>query len=132
VAKIGSWWLKSEEAEPGEEVRWSKTANRMQGSRGVGGKLFLTDRRIVFTPHLIDAAIKGKGWAAALDSIAEIGVQERGTGRGQALGAGIRNRLRIALRDGSDELFVVNKLDEEVLPRLRDAIPAAPAEAEPH
>jgi hypothetical protein len=122
MPKIGAWWLKSQEAEPGEEVRWTKLANRTQGSRSVGGKLFLTDRRIVFTPHLIDAALAGKGWAAPLDSIADVGVQEPGTGRGKALGGGARKRLRIALRDGSDELFVANKLDEEVLPRLQEAI----------
>jgi hypothetical protein len=52
VAKIGSWWLKSVAAEPDEQVVWSQGANRIQPSgRAVGGKLFLTDRRLVFCPH---------------------------------------------------------------------------------
>jgi hypothetical protein len=106
MAKIGSWWLKGVEAEPQEQVAWTQGANRIQGSgRAAGGKLFLTDRRLVFCPHWVDGATGGKTWEVPLATIAAVGTVQKG---------GRRDRLRIELADGEDELFVVNRLAEVV------------------
>ena len=116
MVKIGSWWLKGVEAEPDEQVVWSQGANRMQGGRAVGGKLFLTDRRLVFCPQWVDGATGGKTWDASLATVAAVGTAPK---------RGRRERLRIEIADGDEELFVVNRV-AEVVSRL-DAARQGPA-----
>lgn len=119
MAKIGSWWLKSVQAEPQEQVLWSQGANRIQPSgRAVGGKLFLTDRRLVFCPHWVDGATGGKTWEVSLATVAAVGTAEK---------RGRRERLRIELADGDEQLFVVNRV-AEVVSRL-EAAGARPSSA---
>jgi len=116
MAKIGSWWLKSVAAEPAEEVVWSQAANRLKDSgRAVGGKLFLTDRRLIFCPHWVDAATGGRAWQVPLERVAAIGTIPKGSP-----GGGMRDRLAIGLAGGGRERFVVNRL-EEVFERLNTA-----------
>jgi hypothetical protein len=118
MTKIGSWWLKGVEAEPDEQVVWSQGANRIQPSgRAVGGKLFLTDRRLVFCPHWVDGATGGKTWEVSLTGVAAVGTAPKGGKRG-----GLRERLRLELTDGAEELFVVNHL-ADVVSRLETAAP---------
>jgi hypothetical protein len=115
--KIGSWWLKGVEAEPQEQVVWSQAANRIQSSgRAAGGKLFLTDRRLVFCPHWLDGASGGRTWWVPLATIAAVGTAPK---------QGRRERLRIELADRKEELFVVNRV-AEVVSRL-DAAGREPA-----
>lgn len=121
MAKIGGGWLTSQEAHAGEDVSWSRLANRMQGSRAVGGKLFLTDQRILFCPHRVDGLLFGKPWSVELAAVSEIGVEPKGSGKASKFGGGMRDRLRIRTADGSEDLFVVKQLEEEVLPTLRAA-----------
>jgi hypothetical protein len=119
VAKIGSWWLRGVEAEPDERASWSQLANRVQSShRAVGGKLFLTDRRLVFCPHWVDAATGGKTWSLPLADIARVGITPKG---GDRFAGGLRDRLRIELASGDQQLFVIKRLDE-VTARLSGAI----------
>ena len=122
MGKIGGGWITSQEARPDEEVTWSRSANRMQGSRGVGGKLFLTNQRILFSPHRIDALTGGKQWSVESANVSEVGVEPKGSGKASKLGGGLRDRLRIRTSDGGEELFVINKLEAEVLPKLREAV----------
>lgn len=115
MAKIGSWWLKSVAAEPAEEVVWSQAADRLKDSgRAVGGKLFLTDRRLVFCPHWVDAATGGGAWQVPLERVAAIGTIPKGSP-----GGGMRDRLAIELAGGGRERFV-NRL-EAVVARLNTA-----------
>jgi hypothetical protein len=109
-----------ERLEPGETVTWSRRANRFQGSRGVGGRLVLTDRRLLFAPHRFDAALAGSWWEAELDQVSSVGVERRGSAHKALLGGGLRRRLRVQTEAGEDELFLVNKLDQ-VLESLTEA-----------
>jgi hypothetical protein len=110
----------------GEEgaVRWSKGANRTSSRfRAVGGHLELSDSALSFRPHALDRALAGKEWSTPLSAIASVGVAERG-GKGLVFGGAVRKRLRIELRDGSVELFVMNRLDQ-VVADVRHAVAAA-------
>jgi hypothetical protein len=130
MGKVGSWWLKGVEAEPDEHEVWSQLANRVQSShRAVGGKLFLTDRRLIFCPHWIDAVTGGRTWSLPLASVAGVGITPKG---GDRFAGGLRDRLRIELADGDEQLFVVKRLDE-VVARLEAAVQEpgrTPAEGE--
>jgi hypothetical protein len=112
VAKIGSWWLKSVKTEPDERVVWSQLANRVQSRhRAVGGKLFLTNHRLAFCPHWVDAVTGGRTWSLPLTGIARVGITPKG---GDRFAGGLRDRLRIELVDGGEQLFVIKRLDEVV------------------
>jgi hypothetical protein len=112
MPKIGSWWLKSVSAEPAEHIVWSHAANRRQSAgRAVGGKLFLTDHRLIFCPQLFDAATGGKQWEVRLADISGVGIERKGR---EPFSGGRRDRLQIQLTDGGVELFVVNDLEEVV------------------
>jgi hypothetical protein len=115
----GSIWFTDLRLDPGERLEWSKAANRFQGSRGVGGRLALTDRRLVFAPNRLDALLLGRRWAVPLDEIHSVGVEPRGSGSKSLFGGNLRNRLRVRSGDG-EELFVINDLDD-VLRRLAEA-----------
>lgn len=40
-------------ARPGEAVVWKANANWWQGRRALGGRLYLTNERLLFNPHFI-------------------------------------------------------------------------------
>lgn len=111
-------WVKSPQLAASETVTWKRSANRTQSAnRAVGGGLYLTGERLLFEPNHIDALIGGRSWYSALSDIAEIGTQAPTGGK---FNGGLRARLRIELRDGTTELFVVNGLDR-VVELLRSA-----------
>jgi GRAM domain len=115
MTTFGSWWLAKHEAFEGETLAFSITANRTQSqNRAVGGMLFVTNKRILFSPHLIDAATGGTKLQLPLENISSIDKQAAG---GDTFGGGLRARLAIKHGDVT-ELFVVNKL-EEVIAKLK-------------
>jgi hypothetical protein len=98
--------------EAGESLIWSRRANHTQGpARAVGGRLFLTDRRIVFVPHAFDRDLWGRAWSCPLSEIAEVGEEPRTWG---LFDGGMRRRLRVTPNRGDKALFVVNKLRDAV------------------
>lgn len=55
----------------GEEIRWSARANRMQNRvRAVGGRLFLTDNRLIFGRSKLESLLGGREWSASLRALA--------------------------------------------------------------
>lgn len=100
-------------AAEGEVVLSRRWANRMQSRfRAAGGRLYLTNMRVLFCPHVVDAALAGEYWHAPLSAIIELGRQKKDLRASMA--GGLRTRLRVTLNDGSVELFVVNKLDDVI------------------
>jgi hypothetical protein len=118
-SRIGGGAIAKQDALPGETVVWSAKANRAQGRRVVGGRLYLTDERLLFNPHVVDAVTGGRRWAVDLRDIAAVGTRP----------GKLRDRLRIELRDGRAEHFLVNGLDD-VVARLHRAT-ASTAETAP-
>jgi hypothetical protein len=109
--QLGSWWLAKVESLEGETEVFSCLANRTQSSnRAVGGKLIVTNKRILFLPHLLDAALGGQKMTISLGEINGVGIEPAG---GDTFGGGLRDRLRVDSQV-SIELFVVNKLQEVV------------------
>lgn len=117
--KFGSWWLAKIEGLDGETEVFSVLANRTQSTnRAVGGKLFVTNRRLLFAPHLFDSILGGETRTIFLTEITQISTQNAG---GDTFGGGLRNRLRIDLKNGANELFVINKLDK-IIDKLQSHI----------
>ncbi len=64
--------------EEGEEVHWDARANRFQNKiRSVGGRIYLTDRRLVFAPNKFEEKIGGHAWCAELADLDRAFVQGR-------------------------------------------------------
>jgi hypothetical protein len=121
LVKIGGLLMSKQAARPGEVVVWKANANRLQGRRAPGGRLYLTNERLLFNPHFFDAMTGGRGWAVHLSEVTAIGREERDLRRLSRL----RPVLRIETSAGEHELFVINRLDE-VTARLRTAVEASP------
>jgi hypothetical protein len=98
-----------------EQLLWEKAANRFQNRlRAVGGRLYLTDRRLVFGRHEYDSRFGGREWAAPLSEIRDV----------EARGRGPLRKVQVTMRDGTVERFVVRPSDE-VAGLLRAAAEAA-------
>jgi hypothetical protein len=111
-------WVRGPDLGQSEKVVWNRAANRTQSrGRAVGGRLYLTQERLVFEPNRVDAITGGSSWQAALGHIAGVSSQAPD---GNAFSGGLRTRLRLDLADGSVELFVVNHL-EDVVRTIRQA-----------
>jgi hypothetical protein len=115
-------WVPHPPLEAGGVVRWRKNANRKQGAtRAVGGRLFLTDRRLLFQPSRFDQALRGEFWSTALDQVRDISVEDRDRQKANERDYGaLRRRLRIVTHR-SVELFVINSV-EEVVRALREGV----------
>ena len=82
--------------EEGEEVCWEARANRFQQKfRSIGGRIYLTDRRLVFAPHKLDTRLGGHAWSAQLADL------------DRAFVNGLLKNVRVVTRDGEMQRFVI-------------------------
>lgn len=82
--------------EEGEEVHWEARANRFQNRiRSIGGRIYLTDRRLVFAPTKFEERIAGRAWSARLADL------------DRAYAAGPMKTVRVIARDGEEHRFVI-------------------------
>jgi hypothetical protein len=102
--------------EPGEEIRWEARANRFQQKiRSVGGRLYLTDRRLIFAPTNFETRIGGKAWTSRLLDLE------------QAFSDRSIRSVRVVTKDGDGQRFVVGQ-KAETAATIDAAIRAAKAE----
>lgn len=109
--------------EPGERVLSSLRANRSLGKRAIGGRLLVTHRRLIFSPHVVDRLLHAESWSWPLTAIDEVGAAARTLE--QPLSGGARRRLEVKLVDGGHESFVVNHVE-----RVIAAVTAAKTKAD--
>lgn len=100
----------------GEKVLVTYLANRKQSPlRLVGGRLYLTSHRILFSPNKAEQVLAAKEWWALGQDVIDVSVVPRRWR--EYLGGGGRKRMKVDLRSGASEFFVVNgpeKIVEEV------------------
>jgi hypothetical protein len=81
-----------------------------RGNRAVGGRLFLTNQRLVFAPQWVERLTGQKGeWSCPLGTVERIAAAPRSLAL--PFSGGARRRLSVHLKDGTDELFVVNHVE---------------------
>ena len=89
------------ELHAGEVVRWSVRANRLQQKVGaVGGRLYLTNHRLIFCRNRFESLLGGREWNAPLGELTA------------AEPAGGLRTIRIDRVDGGVERFIVAKKDQ--------------------
>lgn len=104
-------WFTTPALDAGETVKWRKAANRDQNGRAVGGRLFLTEKRLLFRPNRIDSISGGKAWTCELSQIGAVGASPRD---GHPFSGGLRPRLRVEMKDAEVERFTVNDLEDVI------------------
>jgi len=88
----------------------SAGANRTAGRIAAGGWLALTSQRLVHHTHAFEKAItRTPDWQVPLGQVESWGSTPPG-GVESFVNGGLRERLKIQLRDGSEVPFVVNDL----------------------
>ncbi len=109
-------WVRMPFLRTGETVRWSAAANRMQSEkRAVGGRLSLTQDRLLFEPNRLDAITGGRPWKTTLSDIAKISIEpSKHTLAIGAAAAKLRRRLRLDMVNSDVELFVINHVNDAV------------------
>jgi hypothetical protein len=88
--------------DPGERVIHRGLANHFKGAEGVGGKLYLTERRLRFRSHTLNIQVHDESYP--LDQIASAEAT-------RTLGI-LPNGLRVWMKDGRRERFVVHGHEE--------------------
>jgi len=106
-------FVASPKLEEGEEIRWSSAANHAKRSwYAAGGRLIVTDLRVLFQPNRVDGVLWRRPWECPLDEVQRVASIDRD--RTELLSGGARRRLGIST-SGGVEVFVVNRLDEKVI-----------------
>ncbi len=100
-------------------MRWR--ANMMVGRRTVGGWLEADAERFSFAPHRLEAWLGGGRWSANLHDVRRIRVVAPND---REFPVGMRRRLAIDTADGTETVFIVNRL-ESVVAQLRAQVPGA-------
>ena len=107
--------FKTPELLESEEIILAYPANMTQKDwRAVGGKLFITNQRIIFTTNVIDDKIEDKSFAKAREDVDYIFIKERKLSFTELFSGGLVNRLGLKLKDNSEIFFVVNELDKTI------------------
>ena len=96
-------------------------ANHSLGKPAVGGKLFVTNKRIVFIPNRLDSVTGGKRLEIAASEVTNIGEITKDLAATEAFSGAWRNRLMIEGSSGVFGYFVVNQLPK-VIADLNSAI----------
>jgi hypothetical protein len=105
------WWVPRAPTVPDEQVTFEALANAFQGWRGVGGKITVTTRRLLFTPNWVDGATGGKAIVLNRAKIREVSVVPGKQSPVRMLGlAPFRPLVRVDQADGPT-YFLVNKPD---------------------
>ena len=102
------------DTDPGEEILFQTAANYFKGVEAVGGKLFLTNKRLIFKSHKLN--IQNHQLSISLPDI-------ESTGRYKTLGL-VNNGLAITSKQNTTEKFVVDQVEEwlQHLPGFKNSL----------
>ena len=124
MTSIGGWWLSTFELRADESLLEYYAVNYFHGERRpYGGRLYLSDLRLIFVPHRIDALFGVRTATIELVTIADV----RRDADGPPTDNGDHNPpacLTVQTDDGDAHYFVMNDIDLAV-ERILDAIRTA-------
>lgn len=101
---------------PGERIVWHALANRGDADhRQVGGRLYLTDRRLVFEPALVERITQESPWEAPRAGLeVTIGPGSWGTDLPVLRDLALRHHLHVRRLDGDEEDFLLPEVGPEL------------------
>ena len=92
----------------GEHIKLNRLAAIAQGRMTKGGRLLVTNQRVLFQPRALDKLFGARELSVPRASVVSVDVAPRTRG---LLNGGLRRRLVIRLHDGTEHLFVVNRVE---------------------
>lgn len=111
--KAEDMWFNKPNLNDSEMVELAYPANHTQNNwRAVGGKLFITNQRILFVPNKIDDKLGGEPVEITHDQVSAFFVKGKSISIKELFSGGLVDRLGIRLADGTEHSFVVNNLSE--------------------
>lgn len=92
------FWFTSPALKPDEAVQYQVTANTFQHLRSVGGKVTVTDQRIIFSPNRLDALTWGRSRSLYLEDVLNVRKIKSSwsTVKRRGLGASVRDQIEIS------------------------------------
>jgi hypothetical protein len=104
-------WVAKPKLEADERIRWQSTAGRSL-NRWItsGGRLIVTNQRVLFQPNRFDVITGKKPWECPLTSVTGLYSLDRDP---TVLAGGLRKRLEIQTLDGA-ETFVIDQLNDKI------------------
>jgi hypothetical protein len=105
-------WLAEPKLEAGEAIQWQASAGRsLNRWTTSGGRLTVTNKRVLFQPNRFDTATGKTPWECPLTSVSGF----EAVGRDLTVPAG-GTRLRLGIQTSTGvEIFVVNGLEDKLL-----------------
>jgi hypothetical protein len=103
-------WVHEPDLTEGESITLAQAANRQVGWRALGGRLFVTNRRLVFEPNVVDRNSGGKRWECRLETVRAVEVDRRSATFWGPL-AKVRPRVFVST-DSAEEAFLVKRARE--------------------
>ena len=120
MTTLGGWWMASYPLPEDEALLEKYPANYFASEgRPLGGRLYLTDQRVVFLPHRLDSLLGGSSTDIPFESINGI-YRETAADRDNPESP-IPDRLEIQELSGESHLFVLSDLDGALL-RTRELL----------
>jgi len=104
-------WVNKIELVEGEEIALSYPSNHTQGKRAVGGKLFVTNKRIAFAPNRLDANLGGHAMEVPLSRITQITTDAPRIRLSEIFSGALTTRLAIHAGTDQVDFFVVSNPD---------------------
>lgn len=92
------WWFRSVRLAVGERLVYQAAANGFQGVRVVGGRLHVSDRRIIFLPNRLDSVTWGKEWEIPRSDVIDVEVLKPGPRAVKQRGFGAAFRRQVAIK----------------------------------
>ena len=106
-------WFNQPDLIDSEMIILAYPANHTQnGWRAVGGKLSVTNFRIIFTPNKIDRNFGGGSLEIGRQQIDRLFVKDRILSFKELFSGGLVARLGVKLKDDTEYLFVVSGLEQ--------------------
>jgi hypothetical protein len=104
---------------PDEHVRLTRLAAMAQGRVTKGGRLVVTNQRVLFRPRALDKLFGARELSVPRSSVTGIDVAPRSR---SLFDGGLRRRLVLGLHDGTEHRFVVNRVETLVTDLRRELL----------
>lgn len=102
------------ELHAGEDIRWSAAGMRHVGRTWVGGRIYVSDRRLFFCPGVLTRRRYGV-LRVPLAEIARVDLLARSISRGALAEGGLKPRLRITTTSGGVHALTLQRFDKRAV-----------------
>lgn len=115
---LGNWWVAKHEAPADETVEWEGVAMIRKPTGGrIGGKLFVTDRRFLFSPHHLERLFRGKKRVIPFEDVERVYTPFDPDVGGRGFGT------QFEVEYGSDDSVRFGTVAEDVIDVLERVVP---------